>query len=145
MNKYMLFAIEEAKVGIHAGHGGPFGCVIVKNDEVVGRGHNQVILNNDPTCHGEMMAIRDACKKLGTFDLSGYDLYTTSQPCPMCNGAIQWSNIENVYSGCNIQDAENIGFRDRVFFSEPKQDQELDRDACLKLFEDYLKTNPENY
>ena len=145
MNKYMRMALNEARKGIKAGHGGPFGAVIVKDGVVVAKGHNQVIKNNDPTCHGEIMAIHKACKKLGTFDLSGCDLYTTSQACPMCQGAIQWSNIEHVYQGCNIQDAENIGFRDKVFFENPKVGEEVDRDECLKLFDDYLKTNPQNY
>ena len=143
MNKYMLFAIEEAKVGIHAGHGGPFGCVIVKNDEVVGRGHNQVILNNDPTCHGEMMAIRDACKKLGTFDLSGCILYTTGEPCPMCFGAILWANIEKVYYGCNVIDTEEIGFRDNKFYNMTEEEKNefskcLDREECKKLYQEYM-------
>ena len=144
-NKFMKAAIKEAYKGINKGDGGPFGCVIVKDGKIVGRGHNKVLLMHDCTCHGEMMAIRDACKKLGTFDLSGCDLYTTSQACPMCQGAIQWSNIEHVYQGCNIQDAENIGFRDKVFFENPKVGEEVDREECLKLFDDYLKTNPENY
>ena len=116
VNRFMRAAINEAYKGINKGEGGPFGCVIVKDGKIVGRGHNKVLLKNDCTCHGEMMAIRDACKKLGTFDLSGCDLYTTSSPCPMCEGAIQWSNIEHVYSGCTIEDAENIGFRDKVFY-----------------------------
>ena len=77
MNKFMKMAIEEAKKGIKSGHGGPFGAIIVKNGEVIGKGHNQVVANNDPTCHGEVSAIRKACKKLNTFDLSGCEIYTT--------------------------------------------------------------------
>ena len=145
INKYMKAAIDEAYKGINKHEGGPFGSVVVKDGKIVGRGHNRVLLLNDCTCHGEMMAIRDACKKLGTFDLSGCDLYTTSSPCPMCEGAIQWSNIEHVYSGCTIEDAEDIGFRDKVFHEDGKEEIRLDRDACLKLFEDYKKTNPQNY
>ena len=97
MNKFMEMAIEEAKLGIVEGHGGPFGCVIVKDGVVVGKGHNEVIKNNDPTCHGEMMAIHDACKNLKTFNLKGCELYTTGEPCPMCFSAILWANIEKVY------------------------------------------------
>ena len=139
----MRMAIDEARKGIHSGHGGPFGSVIVKNGVVVAKGHNQVIKNQDPTCHGEMMAIHKACKKLGTFDLSGCELYTTAEPCPMCLGAILWANISRVYFGCNIVDTEEIGFRDKVFYEineSGKKDEiviELDRKQCLKLFEEY--------
>ncbi len=143
MNKFMRMAINEARKGINSGHGGPFGSVIVKDGVVIAKGHNQVIKNQDPTCHGEMMAIHKACKKLGTFDLSGCQLYTTAEPCPMCLGAILWANISKVYFGCNIVDTENIGFRDKVFYEmneTGKKDElviELDRKQCLKLFEEY--------
>ncbi len=141
MNKFMLEAIHEAQTGIRNGHGGPFGCVIVKDDKIIGRGHNQVVINNDPTCHGEMMAIRDAAKNLNNFDLSGSVLYTTGEPCPMCLGAILWANIEKVYYGCNILDTDKIGFRDDVFYKRLKDKSsfvyELDRDECLKLYNEY--------
>ncbi|HOJ45183.1 MAG TPA: nucleoside deaminase [Bacilli bacterium] len=143
MDKFMDIAIKEAENGIRQGHGGPFGSVIVKNGQIIGKGHNEVVKNQDPTCHGEMMAIHDACKNIGSFDLSGCELYTTAEPCPMCLGAILWSNIKKVYFGCNIVDTENIGFRDKVFYElnesggKAKLLQELDRDACLKLFEEY--------
>ena len=106
---FMSEAVKEAQIGIRARHGGPFGCVVVKNGQIVGRGHNQVIGNQDATCHGEMQAIRDASKNLKTFDLSGCVLYTTAEPCPMCLGAILWSNIAEVYYGCDVKDTENIG------------------------------------
>ena len=144
-------AINEAKKGITHGHGGPFGCVIVKDGEVVGKGHNQVIKNQDPTCHGEVMAIHKACKKLGTFDLSGCELYTTGEPCPMCLGAILWANIDKVYYGCNIIDTEKIGFRDNKFYSMTKEEKaefikELDRKQCLKLYDMYMSLdNKEEY
>ncbi len=138
MDKYMEIAVEEARKGIRAGHGGPFGSVIVKDGEVIGKGHNQVIINNDPTCHGEMMAIHAACKKLGTFDLTGCELYTTAEPCPMCAGAVRWANISRVYYGCNISDTDSIGFRDKQFYEEECSIfEELDRDICLELFEEY--------
>ncbi len=141
MNEYMLEAIKEAQIGIRNGHGGPFGCVIVKDDKIIGRGHNQVVKNNDPTCHGEMMAIRDAAKNLNNFDLSGSVLYTTGEPCPMCLGAILWANIEKVYYGCNILDTDKIGFRDDVFYKRLKDKNsfvhELDREECLKLYGEY--------
>lgn len=138
----MFVAIEEARYGIHHGHGGPFGAVIVKDGEIVGRGHNQVILNNDPTCHGEMMAIHDACKRLGTFDLSGCEIYTTGEPCPMCMGAILWANFDKVYFGCNVIDTEDIGFRDNKFYNRTEEERQqfsicLDREECLMLYEEY--------
>lgn len=146
MNKYMREAIWEAYKGIDNKHGGPFGCVIVKDGKIVGRGHNEVLKNKDCTCHGEMMAIRDACANLETFDLSGCELFTTSEPCPMCAGAIQWANINKVYQGCNVRDAESIGFRDKVFYEEEMFNTEtLDREECLKLFENYKNSNPQNY
>lgn len=142
MNKYMFLAIEEATNGIRNGEGGPFGSVIVKDGKVVGKGHNQVVLNNDATCHGEMQAIRNASKNLGTFDLSGCEIYTTGEPCPMCLGAILWANISKVYYGCNIIDTEEIGFRDNKFYNMTKEEKaefisELDREECLKLYAEY--------
>ena len=142
MNKYMKVAIEEAENGIHAGDGGPFGCVIVKDGEIIGKGHNEVVKRKDPTCHGEIMAIHEASRTLDSFDLSGCELYTTGEPCPMCMGAILWANIDRVYYGCNIADTEEIGFRDKVFyeFTEGKKAQmvqEMDRAECRKLYRDY--------
>lgn len=138
MNSYMKMAIEEARCGIRAGHGGPFGCVIVKDQAIIGKGHNEVVRQNDPTCHGEMMAIRDACKTLGTFDLSGCELYTTAEPCPMCLGAIRWANIKKYYYGCNIADTEQIGFRDKEFYeNEADIAEELGRSECLEVFREY--------
>lgn len=144
MNKYMKMAIVEAKRGIRAGDGGPFGAVIVKDGVVVGKGHNQVLKNNDPTCHGEVMAIHKACKKLKTFDLSGCEIYTTGEPCPMCMAAILWANIDKVYYGCNIFDTQDLGFRDALFYKmqEPEEREkfavELDRKECLKLYKEFL-------
>lgn len=143
----MKEAISEAYDGINNGDGGPFGSVIVKDGKIVGRGHNRVVKNQDPTCHGEIEAIHDACKNLGTFDLSGCTLYTTSEPCPMCLGAILWANIDRVFQGCNISDAEKIGFRDSKFYEFLRgkpgllTTTELSRDACLKLFEDYSNSS----
>lgn len=142
MNDFMKLAVEEAEKGIASNEGGPFGCVIVKNGEVVGKGHNQVVKNNDPTCHGEMMAIRDACRKMGNFDLSGCELYTTGEPCPMCFGAILWANISKVFYGCNIKDTEKIGFRDRRFYEDSEKIkaelfEENGREECLELYRKY--------
>ena len=142
MNKYMKVAIEEARKGIHNGHGGPFGTVIVKDGVIISKGHNRVVINNDPTCHGEVDTIRKAGKKLKTFDLSGCEIYTTGYPCPMCFCAILWSNIDKVHYGCNTTDTEIIGFRDKAF-EESIPDKkvsmctEMNRDECLKLYEEY--------
>ena len=151
MNKYMKMAYDEAKKGITLGHGGPFGAVIVKDDKVISKGHNHVVVNNDPTCHGEVDAIRKACKKLKTFDLSGCEIYTTGYPCPMCFCAILWANISKVYYGCNTTDTEIIGFRDKQFEeSIPAKKlsmcEEMDRAECLSLYEDYKNmTDKTNY
>ena len=111
-------AIELSNDSVDVGSS-PFGTVIVdKNGVVVGVGHNRVVLDNDPTAHGEVMAIRNACKNLQTFDLSGCTLYTSCEPCPMCLNACKWANIENVYYAADRYDAEHIGFRDRVFYDD---------------------------
>ena len=145
-NAFMNVAIAEALTGIRNGHGGPFGCVIVKDGRIVGRGHNMVLLNNDSTAHGEITAIRNAENALGTYDLSGCDIYTTGEPCPMCLYAILWANIGHIYYGCTIEDNAAIGFRDEVFDELAGGGKALegrmtciDRDACLKLFEIYTR------
>lgn len=145
MNEFMMVALEEAYKGIKNKHGGPFGSVVVKDGKIVGKGHNEVLLKNDPTCHGEMETIRNACKNLGTYDLSGCELYTTAEPCPMCLGGILWANIEKVYFGCDRLDTDSIGFRDNRFYEFLNgntgiiQLNEIDRSKCLKLFEEYSK------
>ena len=148
----MRLAIAEAREGINADHGGPFGTVIVKDGKIVGRGHNCVLLLNDPTCHGEVAAIRDAGKNLGTFDLSGCELYTTGEPCHMCLCACMWANISKIYYGCTIDDNSIIGFRDgkydEIFGGRDKLDDymlEIGRDECLKLFEEYKNMQHQNY
>lgn len=140
---YMNEAIKEAYEGIANKQGGPFGTVIVKEGMIVGRGHNRVLSKKDPTCHGEMEAIRDACKNLDTHDLSGCELYTTAEPCPMCLGGILWANIKKVHYGCNRIDTDSLGFRDEVFYEylEGKTDlldmKEDSRKECLTLFDFY--------
>jgi len=117
MNRFIHIAIEEAKKGIEAGHGGPFGAVIVRDGEIIAQGHNEVIKSNDPTAHAEMMAIRKASQKLQDFSLKGCILYVTSEPCPMCFSAIHWAHIDRVVY-CNTKaDAAAIGFDD-AFISE---------------------------
>ena len=136
-------AIKEAESGIAKNDGGPFGSVIVKDGKVISKGHNHVVSHNDPTCHGEIDAIRKACKKLKTFDLSGCEIYTTGEPCTMCACAILWSNINKVYYGATIEDNSKIGFRDEKFAQIFKMTKptgmyhQIDREECLKLFEKY--------
>lgn len=149
---YMKVAIEEARFGIHKGHGGPFASVIVKNGTIIGKGHNTVLKDNDSTAHGEINAIRNAEKELGTYDLSGAVLYTTGEPCPMCLAACLWANISKVYYGCTITDNADIGFRDQVFdnkFGDRKNFadylEEIDRDSCLNLFAEHKSLTPTKY
>ena len=151
-NPFMAEAIREAVYGITRGHGGPFGSVIVRDGKIVGRGHNMVLKNGDSTAHGEITAIRNAERRLKTHDLSGCELYTTGEPCPMCLCACLWANIEKVYYGCTIADNARIGFRDerfdRLFGGREAFEGFLtciDRDACLQLFDAYMRMKPENY
>ena len=138
---FMRLAVEEARRGIRAGHGGPFGSVIVRDGEVIASGHNMVVANNDPTCHGEVSAIRNACQKLGTFDLSGCEIYTTGEPCPMCLGACLWANIERIYYGGTSLDIDAIGFRDDLFYQQLNNKhtmlEQTGQEICLELFAEY--------
>lgn len=117
-NQFMQEAVSAALKGIKNNEGGPFGCVIVKDGKIVGRGNNKVTSTNDPTAHAEVTAIRDACKNLGSFQLNGCEVYTSCEPCPMCLGAIYWARPDKVYYGCNQQDAANIGFDDEFIYKE---------------------------
>lgn len=113
MRKAIALSIENVKNG-----GGPFGAVIVKNGEIIAQGVNRVTANNDPTAHAEISAIRAACEKLQTFDLSGCEIYTSCEPCPMCLGAIYWAHIDKIYYGNNKHDAADIGFDDSFIYDE---------------------------
>ena len=115
--KFMMRAIELSKKSIDE-EGGPFGCVIVKNGTIIAEGNNQVTKNNDPTAHAEIVTIREACGKLKTFDLSGLDLFTSCEPCPMCLSAIYWSHIDQIYYGNTRFDAAKIGFDDDFIYNE---------------------------
>ena len=121
-----------------------------KNLVIVGRGHNEVLKNNDPTCHGEIQAIRDACRNLGTYDLSGCELYTSAEPCPMCLSAIIWANIKTVYYGNSAKDAAAIGFRDDFIYDFIKRGcadedtlalRQMGREEAIKIFEQYKEKN----
>lgn len=149
MNDYMKIAKEKAQNGYQGNEGGPFGAVVVNfKGEVIAKGNNQVLCNNDPTAHAEIQAIREACQKLGTYHLEDCTIYTSCEPCPMCLSAIIWANIKNVYYACTREDAANIGFRDDVIYQylEGKQKdlihmKQIDRAGCIELFEDYQKEN----
>lgn len=115
--KYMQRAIELAEESVKRG-GGPFGAVIVRNGELVAEGSNCVTIDNDPTAHAEVSAIRNACKSLNTFDLSGCEVYTSCEPCPMCLSAIYWARAERIYYGCSKEDAKEIGFDDSFIYEQ---------------------------
>lgn len=149
MNSFMKLANECAQNGVKNNEGGPFGAVIVDSkNNLISTGNNRVIIDSDPTAHAEVVAIRLACKKINSYDLSNMTLYTSCEPCPMCLSAIIWSNIKNVYFGCTKTDAGNIGFRDDLIYEYLKGNnsdllnlQQLDRADCINLFEDYKKNN----
>lgn len=115
---FMQAAIDQARRGMEQGEGGPFGAVVVQNGLIVGRGNNRVLVDNDPTAHAEVMAIRDACARLQSFQLTDCVLYTSCEPCPMCLGAIYWARPRQVYYACNRHDAAAIGFDDSFIYEE---------------------------
>ncbi len=132
---FMRRAIELSRQGVKAGDGGPFGAVVVKDGVIVGEGWNQVLSGCDPTAHGEITAIRDAGRRLRTFDLKGCEIYTTGEPCPMCLCAIYWAGIDRVFYGFSIADAAAVGFDDRVFYqqiSKPIQDRQVPETQLLR-------------
>lgn len=143
----MSRAIELARDGMRGGLGGPFGAVVVRDGSIIGEGCNQVISTNDPTAHGEVTAIRDACRRLGSFSLEGCEIYTTGQPCPMCLGAVYWARIRTIYYGFRIEDAAEIGFDDSEFFRQialPPESRSIPsfplcREQALELAGEYLK------
>ncbi|MBU1018102.1 nucleoside deaminase [Patescibacteria group bacterium] len=145
MNEFMNLAVEEAQNGIRNNHGGPFGVVIVRNGEVIARNHNRVLETNDPTAHAEVNAIRDATKKLGTFDLSDCEIYSTCEPCPMCLGAVHWAKMKKMVYGCTQADAAAIDFDDQFIYDvirgtakEPQVEMmQADREECLKPFREW--------
>lgn len=111
-------AIELAIANVRSSSGGPFGAVIVRGGEIVGEGANRVTASNDPTAHAEVLAIRDACARLGTFDLRGCEIYTSCEPCPMCLGAIYWARLDRIHFACSRADAHAAGFDDAFIYDE---------------------------
>lgn len=148
MNKYMKIAKELSEENLITNVGGPFGACVVQNGNIIGKGSNHVLSNNDPTAHAEIMAIRDACKNINSYDLSGCELYTSCYPCPMCLSAIIWSNIKKVYYGNTKEDAANIGFRDEFIYNYIKNNDSstlklecIDREETIKTFNKFSKKN----
>jgi guanine deaminase len=145
MNTFMQKAVELSIENVEKKGGGPFGAVIVKNGEVFAEGANKVTINMDPTAHAEIVCIRNACEKLGSFNLSGYDMYTSCFPCPMCYGAIKWARIDNIYYANTKEDAANIGFSDLdIYQSIIENNQNLikiDNTDAIKAFK--IWTNKE--
>lgn len=114
----MAEAIRLAETNMENGHGGPFGCVIVKDDEIIASAFNEVLISNDPTAHAEIVAIRRACERLNDYQLAGCEIYTSCEPCPMCFGAIYWSRPDKVYFAASREDAEQAGFDDKHIYRE---------------------------
>jgi len=110
--EFMFSAIEEARAGMTSGEGGPFGAVVVMGDRIISRAHNTVLKDNDPTRHAEVKAISEAARKLGSYDLSGCEIYSTTEPCPMCFSAIHWARIQKVIFGTRISDVAELGFNE---------------------------------
>ena len=149
MNDFMDVAIDLSDDNFDKNYGGPFGACIVKDGKIIGKGINRVIKEHDPTAHAEVVAIRNACKSLGTHDLTGCELYTSCYPCPMCLSAIIWANIKKVYYGNTKEDAADIGFRDDFIYNyldklnDDKMDKSvlnlksMNREEAIKVFDRY--------
>ena len=142
MKRAIQLSIDSVKNG-----GGPFGAVIVKNDKIIAEGSNKVTSTNDPTAHGEIVAIREACKKINNFNLSGFEIYSTAEPCPLCLSAIYWARIDKIYYANTREDARKIDFDDSLIYSELKKNinerkipmTQMMRDEALNAFELWYK------
>lgn len=149
MNEFMDVAIDLSDDNFDKKYGGPFGACVVKDGKIIGKGINRVIKNNDPTAHAEIVAIRNACKNIGSYDLKDCELYTSCYPCPMCLSAIIWANIKKIYYANTKEDAADIGFRDEFIYdfldklSDNKIDKRvlnlksLNREEAIEVFERY--------
>jgi len=141
--EFMRRAIELAQNGIDANDGGPFGAIVVRDGRIVGEGCNRVTSTNDPTAHAEIVAIREACKNLNSFQLDGCTIYTSCEPCPMCLGAIYWARPEKMFFACNREDAARVGFDDDFIYKEierPIAERKIEsinflREEGLRVFE----------
>ena len=133
--KFMRRAIELAKTSVDENRGGPFGCVIVRDGEIVGEGSNEVTSTNDPTAHAEVVAVRNACRTLNTFQLTGCVVYTSCEPCPMCLGAIYWARPDRIFMAATREDAALAGFDDELFYTEfekPNDERQLKLESLLR-------------
>ncbi len=133
--KFMIRAIELSKQSVEKG-GGPFGAVIVKDGKIIAEASNSVTKDNDPTAHAEINAIRQAAKKLGSFDLSGTEIYTSCEPCPMCLGAIYWARIDKIYYANTRSDAANIGFSDEFIYEEINKPPHMRKIPTIQILRD---------
>lgn len=141
--KWMQAAVDLSIAGVTSGEGGPFGAIVVKDGQIVGRGNNRVATTNDPTAHAEVVAIRDACKNLGTFQLIGCTVYTSCEPCPMCLGAIYWARPDRVFFACTKADAAASGFDDQFIYDEIEKEfgerkiqfEQVGQSLAIKAFE----------
>ncbi len=144
----MARAISLAANNVNSNNGGPFGAVVVKDGKIVGEGGNKVTVHNDPTAHAEIVAIRQAAKNLGTFDLSGCEIYASCEPCPMCLGAIYWSHIDRLFYAATKDDAAKANFDDSFIYAEiakPKDQRQLQsvqlmREDAVKVFDEWIET-----
>ena len=152
-NNFMLRAIELSMISVKT-NGGPFGCVIVKNNQIIAEGSNEVTKTNDPTAHAEIVTIRKACNELKNFHLNGTEMYTSCEPCPMCLSAIYWSHIDKIYFGNTRIEAAKIGFDDNFIYDELLMDlakrkipsQQLNQNEAIKAFQEWeLKTDKIEY
>jgi guanine deaminase len=145
MNPLMKMAIEEARKGFNRDDGGPFGAVIVRDGVLIAKAHNEVLKTNDPTAHAEILAIRKACAHLNHYDLSGCEIYSTSEPCPMCFSAIHWSRLKKLHFGTTRDDVAVIGFDDSLIYNilsgkarvVQMETRHIDRDNCLELLAEW--------
>ncbi len=138
--KFMHEAVLLSEKGINKNDGGPFGCVVVKDNKIIGRGNNKVTSTNDPTAHAEIIAIRKACKTLETFQLEGCEIYTSCEPCPMCLGAIYWARPDVIYFANSRQDAAEIGFDDSMIYDEINAKMEERKIPLINLHSENAKT-----
>lgn len=144
--EFMREAIRLSDDGMKHNEGGPFGCVIVRTDVIIGKGNNKVTSTNDPTAHAEVTAIRNACQHLNTFELTDCDIYTSCEPCPMCLGAIYWAKLRNIYYACTRLDAAGIGFSDDFIYQEISKQldqrtipiRQLMREEALGVFKEWM-------
>ena len=143
--KFMIEAIKMSQKGVHENEGGPFGCIVVKGDKIVGRGNNKVTSTNDPTAHAEVVAIRDACKNIGAFQLDDCEIYTSCEPCPMGLGAIYWARPKVIYYANTRGDAAAIGFDDSMIYEEMSKSYadrkipiiSISRNEALQVFKEW--------